>query len=225
MDTNNLIESWHSTLKRQYITNRKRRADMVVYILTKAVEYDFKIDNFQSFHRIGKMSPTHIHLSSRQRLSDQIHMTIAEDMVNISSTSSFQVQSFTNAPHSYSVNIDINFKMTSCICLDWQQHHLACKHMFLVARIQNNILLPDIINPTVPNENIRRNSTPVDPNYLQRHRNFILRIRRVERGSQRERDNPNMTINIIQELDELGERMETILESINHRRAFIHQEY
>ncbi len=198
---------------------------MVVYILTKAVEYDFKVDNFQSFHRIGKMSPTHIHLSSRQRIADQISIVVAEDMINISNPYCFEVQSFTNAPQSYSININPNSKMISCSCPDWQQHQLACKHMFLIARIHNNIELPDIINTIVPSENIIHDSSPVDPSHIQIQREFVSLLRRVDRQFQRSKDDPNMTEDIIHELIDLGHGMESILERFNSRRAFIHQDY
>ncbi len=225
METNNLIESWHSLLKRQYITNRKRRVDMVVYVLTKAVEYDFKIDNFQSFNRIGRMSPTHIHLATRQRIANQINLERAEEMISFSDSFLVEIQSFTNAPQAYRVVLDSSSKMESCSCLDWQQYKLPCKHMFLLERNYINISLPDILFPTIPIENIRPYVAPADPTGIQENRDFILQIKRIERNFRKIIDNPDITSDVQQELRYHGDQIESIIESFNNRRAFIHQEY
>lgn len=44
MDTNNLVESWHRTLKTHHLgKERNLRADYVVYLLQGAVEVDFRM--------------------------------------------------------------------------------------------------------------------------------------------------------------------------------------
>ncbi|KAI8142109.1 hypothetical protein BJV82DRAFT_516880, partial [Fennellomyces sp. T-0311] len=41
--TNNLIESWHSKLKRKYLPyNRNHRVDRVIYVLTQLAERDYR---------------------------------------------------------------------------------------------------------------------------------------------------------------------------------------
>ena len=115
---------------------------MVIYILTKAVEHEFKISNFQSYARMGRMSPTHRHLATRQRAADSITMDDALDMVNSISDIIYGVQSFIDQSINYTVSLNTNFSISSCSCEDWQTHKLSCKHMFLLIRVHPYITLP-----------------------------------------------------------------------------------
>lgn len=225
IDTNNFVEAWHSLLKRHYVTSRKRRADMVVFILTKAVEYDFRVDNFQSFINMGKMTPTQIHLSQRQRQANEISVENAIDMMDISDMNCYKVQSFTNAPLSYDVVIDSSSAvMLSCSCPDWDQYHLACKHMFLVSRIYCHISLPEIVTTSAPLQTLRT-STPITIESLQQQRDFLNKLKRIEKAFRSIKDQPQLTEDVFNELNILADRLESRLEQLDNSRSFSHQLY
>lgn len=51
INTNNLVESWHATLKRQHMEHiRDMRGDDLIHLLTGVVDIDFRTHHFKVVH-------------------------------------------------------------------------------------------------------------------------------------------------------------------------------
>ena len=74
MDTNNMIESWHKTLKRNHLRNERNvRADYLIYLLQGAVNKDFRIAYYKIKHGI---EPLTLSAYDKQRQAKAMALTI-----------------------------------------------------------------------------------------------------------------------------------------------------
>lgn len=198
---------------------------MVIYILTKAVEHEFKINNFQTFARMGRMSPTYRHLAIRQIAADQITMDDALEMVNYNTDNSYRVQSFTSQSINYCISLNTDMYISSCTCEDWLTHQLSCKHMFLLIRVHPYISLPSI-TVALPLESLTSTTTYIPDPDLQNNFNVLLnRIKRIERTLRLQKSNGNISIDTLETLNQKTEEIENILEQLDRRTSFIRQIY
>ncbi len=198
---------------------------MVIYILTKAVEHEFKINNFQSYARMGRMSPTHRHLATRQHAADSITMEDALEMVNNISDIFYRVQSFTDQSINYNISLNIDMSISSCSCEDWQTHQLSCKHIFLLIRVHPYISLPSTTMALA----IETHSSPTVQIHEFDHQlesnDFLNDIKQIERMFRMQNLNGNISMETVEALKQNTENMKFILDQLDGRTSFIRQEY
>lgn len=199
---------------------------MVIYVLTNAMEYDYRVENFQNFNKIGKMAPTQIHITQRQRQANILTIEEAIAMIDATNYPLYHVKSFSEAQTTYNITINEDLsKIISCSCVDWNQHKLPCKHIFLVVRVHNTISLPDLITQ---HERVQGNISrlpPPNPDNMQEHRNFLNKLKRIERGFRTLKDSPGFTDEVFGELTSLASSMESIMDRFDLRRSHIRQTF
>ncbi len=198
---------------------------MVIYILTKAVEHEFKISNFQSFARMGRMSPTHRHLATRQRLADQITMDDALEMVSIITNLIYRVQSFTDSSIFYTISLESDNSISSCSCGDWEIHQLSCKHMFLLIRVHSYISLPSTTVALAIDSHTTAIAQIPNPNIQNESNEFLNRIKRIDRSFRILRLNGIISSEILEIINQKSEDLESFLEQLDRRTSFIPQSY
>ncbi|KAG0249460.1 hypothetical protein DFQ27_009978 [Actinomortierella ambigua] len=146
IDTNNLIESWHNTLKRHFFRDRLQRPDHVMYILAYVAVPKFKEACDPELANVGRASTTEV-IARGQRLKARTHLErradkgYSEKCVIVldndkekrgeRSVESFQGPQFPR----YTIRITYKAKrgyMVSCTCPWFFQNRTYCKHMGLV---------------------------------------------------------------------------------------------
>ncbi|KAI8136349.1 hypothetical protein BJV82DRAFT_528367, partial [Fennellomyces sp. T-0311] len=81
--TNNLIESWHSKLKRKYLPyNRNHRVDRVIYVLTQLAERDYCAQVLRVLAGIEDTAAT-INAVARKKKASKISPFVADQMIKI----------------------------------------------------------------------------------------------------------------------------------------------
>ena len=141
--TNNLVESWHNTLKSVYLRGtRKQRTDILVYKLLREVLVDlhWKVVRISvGFQR----RRTNIAEQRQLDQSNAISFDVALDLVIRSSTSqhseglaeSLKVKSFTQGNIVYDITLDLEGQIIKCSCPHMTINPVACKHMFIASGV------------------------------------------------------------------------------------------
>lgn len=148
METNNYVESWHNQLKTTYLQRKKnRRVDRLVYILVNDVLPDYVQNINRMYLNIGRMSPEERRRRERKMRAEAINeevvgtmVTEASDLGSSNEEHGFRVNSFENENIYYEVIVEEE-QMKSCNCADFTFNRIICKHMYLLKRVQRNILL------------------------------------------------------------------------------------
>ncbi|KAI8599777.1 hypothetical protein EDD21DRAFT_416467 [Dissophora ornata] len=141
INTNNLVESWHKTLKRQHLgSQRNLRPDDLVHLLQGAVDVDFQQRLYQITDGFVD-PPLSTYDASRKKKAPDLDFAAAGLMVkSLALELKFEVNSFANANASYSVCSNNDFtRIVSCTCADYCRHQIPCKHMYLVQRLHKRI--------------------------------------------------------------------------------------
>ncbi|KAF8928752.1 hypothetical protein BGZ47_001453 [Haplosporangium gracile] len=142
-NTNNLVESWHATLKRQHMENvHDMRGDDLVHLLTGVVDIDFRTHHFKVAHGLEPVV-----LSDNDKAIKAKAMVLSLDtfknmVAELDQDKKFMVNSFTAPNVKYAVHA--NAKVTcflTCTCPDYIRHKIPCKYLYLPARVYNS---PDI---------------------------------------------------------------------------------
>lgn len=232
LTTNNYIESWHRVLKKIYLgSRRRRRIDVVIYILTSGVEADFKADILKANLKTGgRMTVREQHIQSRKHAAMQATYLEHVDQVVMTSVDSWRVMSFTNEDKWYEVQLDEDGNLASCTCDDWMVHRLPCKHMWLTNRFEN---IP------VANSNDEENLTGRGPQLhiglgleeTEREDNGVnnlnthigLLIRRVGRKWDLIKEQQNSSVSIRESIRDQLDNVLKDIERLDSRRAFIPQ--
>ncbi|GJJ71900.1 hypothetical protein EMPS_04257 [Entomortierella parvispora] len=140
-NTNNLVESWHKTLKRRHLQKRRNlRADDLVFILQGKVDIDFQDTLFKISRNLVER-PLSTYDKERKSKAMGLEHTTAIQMVRLQLPAiKFDVQSFRSAATWYSIRVDRDFNLIlACTCSDYRQHLLPCKHMYLVERFHESM--------------------------------------------------------------------------------------
>ena len=152
LTTNNYIESWHRVLKKTYLgSRRRRRIDMVIFILTNGAEADFKSDILRaSLHTGGRMTPREREIQRRRRIANDLPFFEDIDQVLVESAEVVKVMSFTKEGIWYEIRVNEEGSLVSCTCKDWQINHIPCKHIWLVYRFENYPVLDEPEDDNIP---------------------------------------------------------------------------
>ncbi|KAF9984145.1 hypothetical protein BGZ79_005634, partial [Entomortierella chlamydospora] len=137
INTNNLIETWHKTLKRQHLgSQRNLRPDDLVHLIQGAVDVDFQQKLYQITEGFVD-PPLSTYDARRKKKSADLDFTAAELMVKLLVLElKFEVKSFVAVDTTYSVHSSNDItSVVSCTCNDYCQHQIPCKHMYLVQRV------------------------------------------------------------------------------------------
>ncbi|KAK3804606.1 MAG: hypothetical protein JOS17DRAFT_670160, partial [Linnemannia elongata] len=133
-NTNNLVESWHKTLKRQHLGyERDLRADDLVCLLQGVVDVDFRTTHFKITHGLQP-----IVLSQYDKANKAKAMALAFDVAS-------------NMKYSISANVD-SMLLFSCTCAEYIRHKVPCKHMYLVSRLYSGMEVCFNGDPTLAQE-------------------------------------------------------------------------
>ncbi|KAI8330312.1 hypothetical protein BC941DRAFT_361667 [Chlamydoabsidia padenii] len=153
MFTNNYTESWHNQLKNKYLGGvRNRRLDKLIFILSTDVETFFSVERDRINSNNGRMGP----LQNAQADRSWSAMSVPESFLPSMFTNplgtnasgppelmdlggQYRVVSFTNADV-YRVMV-ADDRIISCTCMDFYTRKHPCKHMHLLKRYTNVLLL------------------------------------------------------------------------------------
>ncbi|KAF9918825.1 hypothetical protein FBU30_011265 [Linnemannia zychae] len=152
INTNNLLESWHHTLKNVYLENKKNiRADHLIYILQGPVDVDFR-NNRDDIINGYRWLPLSIYDKRRWEEAQELEINQAKKMVALDiQENKAIVKSFTIASVEYTVRLDIASKqLLACSCPDFGNHQIACKHLYLVNRLYECFHVKHRIEPELP---------------------------------------------------------------------------
>ncbi|KAG0195928.1 hypothetical protein BGX28_000358 [Mortierella sp. GBA30] len=139
IDTNNLIESWHKTLKKHHLgSERNVRADFLIYLLQGVVNQDFRL----TYYKIKNgFQPLALSSYDKQRKAKAMALRFDQALELVNGRleeSKFMVKSFTGSSLEYDVAVDIERNLLlSCSCADYIRHRIPCKHFYLIVRIFN----------------------------------------------------------------------------------------
>ncbi|KAF9189314.1 hypothetical protein BGZ51_009708 [Haplosporangium sp. Z 767] len=139
IDTNNLVERWHRTLKHNYMEGRRNlRADDLIYILQGVVDIQFRTEYYKATNRfdVHRLSDYEKRQKAKATAVDPEFAMTLIDITGAANGAIF-VRSFENRSNvdPYAVNVNADIWLNSCTCPDYQQRMVPCKHMFLVAMI------------------------------------------------------------------------------------------
>ncbi|CAD6886073.1 unnamed protein product, partial [Tilletia caries] len=129
IDTNNYVESWHGTLKMNYLgLIRKQRVDRVILVLAREVVPDYARRLTQCMKGIAQRSFCAQEKEAR-KVAYGLQWTQVAEMVEGDVEGSLSIVA-SSGSHSYKVD----FNLTKCTCPHYAATHLACKHMFIASR-------------------------------------------------------------------------------------------
>lgn len=119
INTNNYIESWHGTLKREYLgTLRRQRPDYLVHLLVDKIVPDFQLEDKQC--ELGLLSWTYNQAEKEaKRKADAASLGLVNG----------------NTVHSFTTDAIYNISAGCCSCLAPN----PCKHIFLKERFDLQI--------------------------------------------------------------------------------------
>ncbi|KAI8357387.1 hypothetical protein B0O80DRAFT_496160 [Mortierella sp. GBAus27b] len=208
IDTNNLVESWHKTLKRHHLgKERNLRADFVVYLLQGAVDRDFRM----TYLKINRgVQPLRLSQYDKKRKGRamELSLDIARIMITVNlDEGKATVLSFTIPGIRYSVAIDTaRSLLLSCTCLDHDRHKIPCKHMYLVQRVYSNLKVKHCTD-LVPFQQTAVNNDYFGPplqSVLSRNLSLQLEAARAESEAAKKRERDDADAEVIREsYDEL----------------------
>ncbi|KIJ28849.1 hypothetical protein M422DRAFT_269817 [Sphaerobolus stellatus SS14] len=160
IDTNNVIESWHSNLKKHYIGkgNCRQWVDHLIHLLSQCIVPDFYWAHIQSGLGLQGCNLCKAELDTKQ-CADLLSFEDASNSVMQIHDSTLNVKSFTNEGVFYEVKLE-DEKIISCACPAFSLTQLTCKHMFLAVHVTNfGIHLPHAIIPAKRSLEIDREDT------------------------------------------------------------------
>ncbi|KAK3835443.1 MAG: hypothetical protein J3R72DRAFT_451572, partial [Linnemannia gamsii] len=135
INTNNLVESWHATLKRQHMEHiRDMRGDDLIHLLT-GVDTHFKV-----IHGLEPIALSEYDKAIKEKAM-VLPLAASKDMIaKLDENNEFIVNSFTTPDVKYTVSVDAQAaRLLSCTCPDYVRHKMPCKHLYLVSRIYNSM--------------------------------------------------------------------------------------
>jgi hypothetical protein len=140
IDTNNLIESWHATLKMYFFKDKhQRRVDKVIYVLTHEALPFYQQKTVQSRLNVGKSSTAHKQMSTAIWKARSHLLQVGrkpQSLINPISRTVLSVESFSQANTRYEVTLDFSKKdlgeINYCSCPFFQSRRQCCKHIGLV---------------------------------------------------------------------------------------------
>lgn len=139
METNNYVESWHNQLKTTYLGRKpNRRVDRLIWILVNDVEEDYQQNISRMLLNVGRMGPEERRRRKRELEAEAINENVITLMVELQQPGHYHVSSFTTSEIKYDVKVE-NGTMKSCSCPDFTWNQTACKHMFLLHRVDSTI--------------------------------------------------------------------------------------
>ncbi|KAF9344663.1 hypothetical protein BGX26_004058 [Mortierella sp. AD094] len=136
INTNNLVESWHKTLKEQHLRKeRNLRPDDLIYLLQGVVDVDFRTTYLRIVNDMQDVKLLE-HDHKRKSKAMVISFNDAQNMVTaMIEDQKFLIKSFTT-DSKYSVSSDKTFThLVSCSCEDFVKEMVPCKHMYLAQRV------------------------------------------------------------------------------------------
>ncbi|KAK3819330.1 MAG: hypothetical protein J3R72DRAFT_497555, partial [Linnemannia gamsii] len=141
INTNNLVESWHATLKRQHMEHiRDMRGDDLIHLLTGVVDIDFRTHHFKVIHGLEPIALSEYDKAIKEKAT-VLPLAASKDMIaKLDENNEFIVNSFTTPDVKYTVSVDAQAaRLLSCTCPDYVRHKMPCKHLYLVSRIYNSM--------------------------------------------------------------------------------------
>ncbi|KAI8597229.1 hypothetical protein EDD21DRAFT_385987 [Dissophora ornata] len=137
VDTNNLIESWHKTLKKHHLgSERNVRADFLIYLLQGVTNTDFRV----TYYKIRQgLQPLQLSEYDRKRRAKAMALDF-DTARNMITERMDERKSFTQPGTEYSVSVDMN------------RYKLPCKHMYLAPRVYIDLEILNGGDPVLPQE-------------------------------------------------------------------------
>ncbi|KAF9171212.1 hypothetical protein BGX21_000952, partial [Mortierella sp. AD011] len=153
IDTNNFVESWHNALKTHSFKDRqKRRADTVIYIMTKSVIPHYQHKWHYGRLQVGRMGASQRNAADTRRRAEDYLLT--KRKIGYSGAFVFESQDKTiikvrsfkedvfqdcdpEATTFYEIHLDFSrderiWEIVSCQCKAFQRTKTTCKHIALV---------------------------------------------------------------------------------------------
>ncbi|KAI0995090.1 hypothetical protein K3495_g13091, partial [Podosphaera aphanis] len=171
IQTNNLVESWHSILKMNYLRGfRKQRTDMLVYRLLREILPDLRLKvslvqrgvtgRKMDFHE--KMQFQCCSSISSDMASQIVKRYVAphgeyDDYVEVIS-----VRSFEKTDKQYTITLDASRSLSRCSCSYMTQISSVCKHMFLAKRQLGYSICFATRNKAVPRHEVLHPATLIE---------------------------------------------------------------
>ena len=156
IQTNNLVESWHSFLKIEYLRReRKQRVDALVYILLEEVMLDLRqciVKVVKGIHRRPKSSMEEDRYKRAMSIPwEQAVTMVAFPEQHYHGRPILVVRSFVEPGKEYRLTV-VDDLISSCSCEDYGAHNVVCKHMYLAERLSAyNVSYPlAAAGPSVP---------------------------------------------------------------------------
>ncbi|KAG0195584.1 hypothetical protein BGX28_001060, partial [Mortierella sp. GBA30] len=114
VDTNNLVESWHKTLKKVHLGNKRNvRTDYLIYLLFRITNTDFRLTHFKIKSGL-QPAPLSAYDKARKAKAMCLNDTIAKDMViDNMDDALFMVKSFTTPGAQVYTILEINYDHTT----------------------------------------------------------------------------------------------------------------
>jgi hypothetical protein len=140
INTNNLIEAWHRTLKMHFFRDKQqRRADKVIYILTNDALTFFEQKDVNVANNIGASSPEQKHVGvaiKKALLHARSKKRSFVSFLHTQSQTVVSVESFENPNNQYEVQLDFSTnsagEINSCSCPVFTSEKKCCKHIGMV---------------------------------------------------------------------------------------------
>lgn len=193
IDTNNFVESWHNALKTHFFKDRQqRRADTVIYIMTKSVIPHYQRKWKHGLLQVGRMSANQRSTSNMRRRAQEYLESMRENGYmgkfifgtpnrSIIKVRSFQADVFQDVKLEslvyYEIHLDFSRddiigEVVSCQCEAFQKTKSICKHIALVLIEKKPIKFHHSSVTWVPQDN--RSVGEVDSNDHDCNSNFGL---------------------------------------------------
>ncbi|KAF9934067.1 hypothetical protein BGZ67_004024 [Mortierella alpina] len=196
IDTNNLVESWHKTLKQHHLGNERNvRTDYLMYVLLGVVDQDFRVTYFKIKNGI---QPLALSENDKKRKAKAMELTVERALELITERmeeQKFLVKSFTRAELEYTITVSMERSLLlSCTCPDHLKHKIPCKHLYLVKRIFDVFEVKHTPDPD-PEDNVVENDqddfavdiNPPIPESIPINVQLLLRAQRAQEQELRKR--------------------------------------
>jgi hypothetical protein len=142
IDTNNYIESWHSTLKQTFFRDKQqRRVDTVIYVLNVMAVPHYQQKCMWDLVNVGRMNTVQRNEAKHlQRVKDLLKARVDKGQLPPTlyqlTADVVRIESFTTPGEFYEIKIDFTRvsagHIVSCGCRAFQKEETCCKHISLL---------------------------------------------------------------------------------------------
>ncbi|KAF9579394.1 hypothetical protein BGW38_004359, partial [Lunasporangiospora selenospora] len=214
INTNNLVESWHKTFKRQYLGfARDLRPDDLVFLLQGVVDIDFRTTYYKITRGLQPITLSESAAARKAKAMDIPFFWARLMVTELFQERKFKVNSFTEVGVAHYVSMDPNFSyLYSCTCNDYIRNKEPCKHMYLVPKIFQDTKISYEGEPSLPVPKEMSPSGVSLENMLSPQLQLVLQKQRAEKmeASRLTREAENERV-----FEESEEQLSTLLMKIN----------